>query len=241
MNQTTHFISDLHLFCDRSIAASHLSSFHAAAGKSNQFVFGGDIFDIKWSRLGSTSKTLDAAKGWVEDFVHLFPECQFHYLLGNHDCAPPLVEKLGEVSANVNNLKIHPYVLRIDDRVFLHGDVVDRLTDQQQLEQTRHRQQHKDPKGDLANTAYNTVFGLQLHRLATKWYYPSKVAQRILHYLDAVGEGKDTGISDVYFGHTHAQLTDYEFNGVRFHNGGAPLKGLKFKIVEASPRQEVCT
>jgi UDP-2,3-diacylglucosamine hydrolase len=191
---------------------------------------------LKWSRLGSTSETLSAAKKWVEDLVRPFPNCQFHYLLGNHDCAPQLVEKLDEVSDSHANLEIHPYVLRIDDRVFLHGDVVDRLTNQQQLEHARQRRPYEESKGDLANAAYNTVFGLQLQRVATKWYYPSKVAARILHYLDSIEQGKASGVSDVYFGHTHAQLTNYEFDGVRFHNGGAPLKGLKFKIVEVTPR-----
>jgi UDP-2,3-diacylglucosamine pyrophosphatase LpxH len=239
MNKRTHFISDLHLFCDRSVAKQHFSSFHAAAGKSCHFVLGGDIFDLKWSRLGSTSETLSAAQKWVTDFVRPFPNCQFHYLLGNHDCAPPLVEKLDEVSASIANLKIHPYVLRIDNRVFLHGDVADRLTDQQQLEFNRHRRPYEESKGGLANTAYNTVVGMKLHRLATHWYPPHRVAERILHYLDSIGEGKASGISDVYFGHTHCHLSDYEFNGVRFHNGGAPIKGLKFKIVEVSPRQDI--
>ena len=241
MNKKTHFISDLHLFCDRSVAKRHFSSFHETAGKSRQFVLGGDIFDLKWSRLGSTSETLTAAKRWVEDLVRSFPDCQFHYLLGNHDCAPPLVEKLSEVSQSHANLDIHPYVLRIEDRIFLHGDVADRLTDQQQLEWNRERRPFEESKGSFANGAYNTVVGLKLHRLATKWYHPRRVAERILHYLDSIGQGKSSAISDVYFGHTHSQLTDYEFNGVRFHNGGAPIKGLKFKIVEVVPRKDVGT
>jgi hypothetical protein len=51
--------------------------------------------------------------------------------------------------------------------------------------------------------------------------------------LESIGEGPDTGVRDVYFGHTHKNLANYRYRGLTFHNGGAPIKGVKFRIVEA--------
>ncbi|NLE39457.1 MAG: hypothetical protein GX621_15655, partial [Pirellulaceae bacterium] len=59
------------------------------------------------------------------------------------------------------------------------------------------------------------------------------VARRILAYLDDIGEGPSTGVTNVYFGHTHLAISDFAYRGVLFHNGGAPINGLRFRVLEA--------
>jgi UDP-2,3-diacylglucosamine hydrolase len=59
------------------------------------------------------------------------------------------------------------------------------------------------------------------------------VVRRILKYLESIGEGPGNGVRNVYFGHTHRRLSNYRYRGLVFHNGGAPIKGMKFRIVEA--------
>lgn len=236
MQKKAHFISDLHLFCRRSVANQYVSEFKLAASKSHTFVFGGDIFDFKWSRVGNLEESVDAAQRWVEEFIHPNPDCEFHYVLGNHDCCGPFVERLYELETRATNFSVHPYTLRIGSTIFLHGDVCDKLTTQETIVKNRASWATETPRGNIANAFYDVAIAFGLHKiLANGMNPPAKTIEKLLFYLDQIGQGADTGISDVYFGHTHAQLLDYEFKGIRFHNGGAPIKGLKFKMLELRP------
>ncbi|MEC8591721.1 MAG: hypothetical protein VXZ15_09195 [Planctomycetota bacterium] len=40
-------------------------------------------------------------------------------------------------------------------------------------------------------------------------------------------------MSHVYFDHTQVAMEGYEFAGPNFHYGGAPMKGLKFCMIDA--------
>jgi hypothetical protein len=61
-----------------------------------------------------------------------------------------------------------------------------------------------------------------------------RVASRILNYLNHIGETPTHGVQHVYFGHTHEAVANYRLGGVTFHNGGAPMPGLTFRIVETA-------
>ena len=64
--------------------------------------------------------------------------------------------------------------------------------------------------------------------------FPTRlVVRRILRYLRAIGHGPETGLRHVCFGHTHVPLSGYRYEGVQFHNGGAPIRGVPFQIMEA--------
>ena len=56
--------------------------------------------------------------------------------------------------------------------------------------------------------------------------------KKLLFYLKSAGHGPGDGVRDVYFGHTHKPVLDYTYDGVRFRNGGATVKGLRFHILE---------
>ncbi|MEE3074858.1 MAG: hypothetical protein VX739_04205 [Planctomycetota bacterium] len=59
------------------------------------------------------------------------------------------------------------------------------------------------------------------------------MAERLVYYIDCHPELDRNSISQVYFGHTHVAMEGYEFAGLKFHNGGAPMKGLKFCMIDA--------
>jgi UDP-2,3-diacylglucosamine hydrolase len=56
--------------------------------------------------------------------------------------------------------------------------------------------------------------------------------QRILGYLERIGHSREQGAQHVYFGHTHDALENYRYGGLTFHNPGAPIAGLQFRILE---------
>ena len=94
MAQRVAFVSDLHLFTRRSKAPRYLEAMRSAAARSKTFVLGGDIFDFRWSTLGTTSATVEAAVQWLEQFAADHPDCHFHYLLGNHNYHRRFLQRL---------------------------------------------------------------------------------------------------------------------------------------------------
>lgn len=230
----TFFVSDLHVFSRRSRANHHLRGLQQAADQADSFILGGDIFDFRWSTLGSFQKTLDAAQQWIDELIGPRTHCHFHYLLGNHDCHPQFVDRLERLSEVHSNLSWHPEYLRQGNNFFLHGDVLDGSGTSASLEYTRGRWIRKhETCGWIRNVAYDTVVRVRLHKAVGHLAHPpQRVAKRLINYLHQVGHGPDTGTRQVYFGHTHVAVSDYQVGGVRFHNGGAPIPGLQFRLLE---------
>jgi len=237
MGRRSYFVSDLHLFSRRSQAAEHAEALQGAAARAKTFVLGGDIFDFRWSTLESTQATVEAAIHWLDELVGSHRNCDFHFVLGNHDCNARFVAALEKYARKMPNLVAHPYLLRIGRSVFLHGDVVDHP----QMCATRlsHRRKHwsrdERRRGAVKNMLYDWAVQARLHQLCGKMVHPKKrVARRILGYLDRIGQGAESGTENVYFGHTHQSLSGYRHNEVAFHNPGAPIAGLDFRIVEVA-------
>ena len=233
MSSSGYFVSDLHLFSRRSQAAVHQGALHRAAGGANFVVLGGDIFDFRWSTLHSTEATVGAAIRWLDELVSAHKECEFHYVLGNHDANQRFVAALQAYAKTVKNVSCHPYFLRTGNSVYLHGDVADRP--QICPERLRKRREHwgKDERrGEVHNMLYDWAVNVRLHKLCGKVVHPRKrVASRIVSYLHRVGAGPMQGVEHIYFGHTHDALSHYRHDHVTFHNGGAPIAGLQFRIV----------
>ena len=230
----TSFVSDLHLFSGRSLAPRHEAALHAAAAKSRVFVLGGDIFDFRWSTLGSSDVTVPAAIRWLDDLVASHPRCDFHFVLGNHDCNRRFVAALETYSTTRPNLLAHPYYFRLGSSIFLHGDAADRPAMGPELLQRRRQHWARDEhRGKIRHALYDLAIQAHLHRVVGRVAHPKRrVAQRLAGYLTRIGHGPGTGLSDVYFGHTHQALASYRHAGLRFHNCGAPLPGLAFRIVD---------
>lgn len=230
----TYFVSDLHLFARRSTAEQYVVEIQKRARRAENFVLGGDIFDFRWSTMQCNNRTLDAATDWLDSLVRSAPACQFHFLMGNHDHHNLMAERLESLSDAHDNLAWDPYLLRLGESVFLHGDAADGDATHQRLVQSRENARHHQPRGNAASTAYEVVLRTGIHRGVPVMAYPRRrTAKRLLRYLDEVGHGKESGVRHVYFGHTHRPLDAYQHDGIEFHNGGAPIRGVPFRIVSA--------
>ena len=59
------------------------------------------------------------------------------------------------------------------------------------------------------------------------------MAERLIYFIDCHPELDRKSMSQVYVGHTQVAMEGYEFAGPKFHYGGAPMKGLKFCMIDA--------
>jgi len=211
-----------------------LPAIHAAAARADQLILGGDIFDFRWSTYPSTEETVKHAIRWLDELVASHPRCDFHFIQGNHDCNRRFVRSLESYGATRPNLALHPYVFRQDKNVFLHGDAADHPSMcQARLSKRREHWSHDENRSQVRHVLYDLAVTARLHRLAGKVAHPRRrVVHRILGYLHRINHGPDSGIEHVYFGHTHDALENFRYRGVTFHNPGAPIAGLKFRIIE---------
>ena len=170
---------------------------------------------------------------WIRELAHECPECVFRFILGNHDHHPELVFHLKQLESRLDNFHWYPYYFRSNGNLFLHGDVIDRRAGVQRLIHQRESNRFHRARGPVANQLYDWAVSRRLHMPVVHLSRRKKTAaRRILAYLNQIGEGPATGVKNVYFGHTHLEMVDYEYDGVKFHNGGAPINGLRFRIIE---------
>lgn len=233
---TTYFLSDLHLLSRRSRAELHVPAIHAAAGRANSFILGGDIFDFRWSTLPSAETAVKHAIRWLDDLVASHPRCEFQFIQGNHDCNRRFVSALESYSAARPNLNTHAYVLRQGKNVFLHGDAADhpRMCPQRLMRRREHWSRD-ETRSQVRHVLYDLAVTARLHRIAGKVAHPRRrVVHRILGYLDRIHHGQASGVEHVYFGHTHDAFYNYRYRGITFHNPGSPMPGLQFRILEVA-------
>lgn len=233
-HRNSYFVSDLHLFSSRSLAPRHVAALHERAAKAETFVLGGDIFDFRWSTFSTSEETVRHAVRWLDDLVASHPRCDFHFVQGNHDCNRRFISSLESYSAARPNLKLHPYYLRLGKCVFLHGDAADHPNMcAARLSKRREHWSRDESRSRVRHVLYDLAVTARLHRLAGQVAHPRRrVVHRILGYLERIKQGPEAGVEHVYFGHTHDALATYRHAGVTFHNPGAPMAGLQFRIIE---------
>ena len=226
------FVSDLHLFARRSRGGEFLEAIRTAATNSGACVFGGDIFDFRWSTLASPQVTLKASIQWLRELVRSVPGCQFHFVVGNHDDHPGLLAELPLLQSELPNFAWERFVLRLGDTVFLHGDVADRKMSHHRLSHRRESFRHH-PRTLWQHRAYHLLVQTRVHQLIPRLVYPKRiVAKRILAYLRSIHLGPEQGVKQVCFGHTHRELDGFALGDVLFHNGGAPIGKSRFRVLE---------
>lgn len=239
-----YFLSDLHLFANRSSADSMQPTILRSAEKADALILGGDIFDFRWSRWKDQARTIQESIRWLEDLLTVNPECQIHYLLGNHDASHAFVEQLTQLSQIYANLEWHPHLMRLHNSVFLHGDIIDAklpFSDDfhHRLDQLRKRKDERAPPAQFRHTLYDAAVKARVHRLVATVANPkTRVLERVSDYLNWAGHGPVSGVEDVYFGHTHCRLEGEFYAGMRFHNPGATIKGMDFRMIEIALPQE---
>lgn len=196
-------------------------------------ILGGDIFDFKWSTRASLEHSISDSVDWLETLIQRNPRCMFYYVLGNHDAHPQFVSALDRLAFQQPRLAWYPYYLRLNDCVFLHGDVVDCEPNEFSIDEKRRRGDAKPRPRKTKHWMYAAVVQARLHRVAVHFVArPSIVLKKLSIYLASQGMSAQSGIKDVYFGHTHRNVDGIHYQGVTYHNGGASIKGLPFRIVE---------
>jgi UDP-2,3-diacylglucosamine hydrolase len=231
----SYFFSDLHLLANRSSGPSVAHDIARAAKQAHTIVLGGDIFDFKWSTLLSLQHSIDDSIRWLESLVDANPQCMFYYVLGNHDAHPNFVASLDELAFRQPRLVWQPYVMRIDHCVFLHGDVVDCEPNEESIAARRRKVEDRPFPARSKHLLYDAVIRARLHRMVLHFVVrPSAVLRKLAIYLASQGLDAENGVRDVYFGHTHRDVDGVRHQGLTFHNGGASIKGLSFRIVETT-------
>lgn len=234
--QAAGVVSDLHMFCRRSHWRTRLPEIRRAAAACDLFVFNGDTFDFKWTELASLAATVDAAIHFLEQLAAECPDTHIHVNLGNHDHHHRFITALENLCARTPNLTWHPYFLRVDNTLFLHGDATMQPPSQRQLERYRGTWLHRPRAGRWKGHLYDVLFAvrvpLALSRIA---FLPhTRTLRRLTRYLEDIGHSEREGIRHVYFGHTHVPVRGRRYRGVWFHNGGAPMRGMPFQVLRAN-------
>ena len=214
--------SDLHLFARRTRGHDLLGPLTEAAARTGTLVLAGDIVDVRWSTLGGPEATARATDAWLRDVIAGAPSAEVHYVLGNHDDTPEIRGALGALSGAEERFSWHPHHLRLGSALFVHGDV------------DRPRSSNHGPNpGPARERAYAAAIALHLHRAAAAIAFPHRAVLRGLHrYADRLEASGGETIRDVFFGHTHRPMERASYRGRRYHNGGAPIDGVAFRIIE---------
>lgn len=230
--QTLVFFSDLHLFSSRSTADTHMEVMLEFAEKADIVVFGGDLFDLRWSRVGGPRKTIEAAIEWLSEFTNVAGDREYVYLYGNHDGDADLRVELSRWSSEQPGFTIAGDWLRVNDVVLLHGDAIEGAGDSKALDLYRMRWSLK-PQASLAQSrAYDAAVTIGAHRVAAMLAHRRRrTYQRLLTYLVAHHLGPQQGIRRVVFGHTHRHEPGKSYGGLRFYNPGATIRGVPFQPV----------
>jgi len=231
--QSAYVVSDLHMFCRRSRWESHLPAIHAAAAEADLFVFNGDTVDFKWSSLPDEAATVRAALDFFRGFADRYPACQVHVNLGNHDYHHGFIIALDQLARESRNFSWHPYYLRVGRTFFLHGDVANRKMSHRRLKRYRSGWLHHRHQGKIKNRMYDAAFRTGAHVAIARMAFPHRrTLRRVMAYLEDIGHCGESGVERVYFGHTHVPVSGVRYNGVTFHNGGAPMEGVDFNLLK---------
>ncbi len=224
-------VSDLHIFSKRSLWQDHMREIRRAAAESEVFVLNGDIFDFNWTTLPTVEETAEEAVKWLHDLTHEFSSCDFHYVMGNHDCVREFLDVLPGLCDGTRNLCVHEDFFKLGDCVFLHGDVGRYEMTPEGLALYRAKWGKDKKRGLIWHAIHDVAYALNIHTAIYRRAFPMpRTADHILFYLKHLPPAVLDGTKHVYFGHTHIPIDDYEYQGLHFHNCGAPLKNVKFRM-----------
>ncbi len=205
-----------------------MPSLHHAASEAGLFVLNGDIFDFQWSFYPDLKRSLQYVEDWIDDLVEQYPRCQFVFITGNHDSLPAYEELLEDLSGRYANLAWDPFYLKVGEKVFLHGDVHHSPTPET-LAAYRSRW-HGPPHKPWTHTVYYVFAWLRIPRLIHELTPADRPVADVITYLKAELGPHFGDVQDVYYGHTHKPQSNFLQQGLRFHNTGATLHGVRSRI-----------
>lgn len=225
-------ISDLHMFSHHSRPERYLGRIESAAEQAEVFILNGDIFDFKWSEHGVFSRSVIAASQFLEQLLTRYPSCHFVVILGNHDAVPLYMDTLRQLEQEHANFEWHEFAYVVQDRVFLHGDVIHAGCSNHALRRFRNKLQRPANGHALQRMAHSAVHRSHVPWIAFKMLPKRILASRILAYLNHEDWLENHSISHVHFDHTHSAFEDFQYRGYLFHNTGSATHGSRLRVVE---------
>jgi UDP-2,3-diacylglucosamine pyrophosphatase LpxH len=227
-------ISDLHLFAHRLFAHRSAGSdcFRALQpqlASAEILVLNGDIFDFRWSTLPDPAATAERALQWLRELRQTLPDCETHYVLGNHDCPAFFATQLAALTGWGARFHVHAFGVRLGSAIFVHGDCAHRRMDGDGLRRYRVDWDNDRCHGAARAKAYVAADRAGLTRLAHQIWFPRRrTVARVTHYLDRTFPKWREGTRDCYFGHTHLPFSDHREGELLFHNTGSGIRGMGF-------------
>jgi UDP-2,3-diacylglucosamine hydrolase len=222
-------VSDLHLFARRSVGKECLRRLQPRLLRTRCLVLNGDIFDFRWSTISGHTASVERAVDWLETQLATLPDCEIHYVLGNHDCLGEFVARLDGLTDACARFHWHRQALQLGHALFLHGDCANAWMDAASLERYRETWSRDRQRHGLATRAYEVSDRLGFTRLAHRLHFPRRrTIARLEHYLDRTRTGWRETVRQCYFGHTHEPFNDVSCAGVTFHNTGSAITGMGF-------------
>lgn len=227
------FISDLHLFSSRCNVDEHHEMIDRAINDCDLCVWGGDLFDFRWSRLKNESESVERALTWLEDWYIHYPTTQFVYLDGNHDAHLAFSNELTRWSEQRSRFTCGLDCIRVHDTLLLHGDVIEGKGDLDRFADYRVRWQNKRNASQVANNIYDVAIATRVHRAAAFAAHRRRATCiRLMHWMHGQPDEDTLGVRRIVFGHTHRRIRGYRLQGIEFHNGGAAIRHVPFSPVE---------
>lgn len=215
-------VSDLHLFSLRSHGWECIDSVRREFQSLDTLVLNGDIFDFRFATRANIEQLQSQAIHWLLQLKQDHPQCEVHYVLGNHDCREDFHKRLTRLSSERPGFQVHEHLFQLDSALFLHGDCANRLVNLRRFECKRARSERGSLLGQIALSVYLCAENAGLHGLIHKACFPQRqTVKRIARQLDKIKPGCRSKIRHCFFGHTHLPFADYEFEGIRFHNTGS--------------------
>ncbi len=226
------FISDLHLFSSRSNAGEHREMIRRAIERSDLCVWGGDLFDFRWSRVGNEQATIDHALEWLQQWHDEFPEKSFVFLDGNHDAHAEFSNQLNDWANQHRRFQCGLNCIRVRDTLLLHGDVIEGGGTPDAFADYRDRWSDKPTASNMASGVYDLAIATRVHRAAAIAVHRRRATcLRLMRWMHRQPAESVEGVQRIVFGHTHRKISGYRVQGIEFHNGGAAIRHVPFAPV----------
>jgi UDP-2,3-diacylglucosamine hydrolase len=97
------------------------------------------------------------------------------------------------------------------------------------LDRYRNRWRQDRQRSRLRGAAYVYLDRFGITRIAHDWHFPRrKTIERVSYYLDHACPGWRDRTRHCYFGHSHLPFSNWEHDGIFFHNTGSAIRGMSF-------------
>ena len=224
-------LSDLHIFTKWTSIDKYMQEITNTAGKSDFGVLNGDIFDFKWSTLGSSKETAIKSTEWLREICITSPKCKFYYVLGNHDAHIIFPEYLNALNKELNNFHWSASHFFIGSFLFMHGDLLFTLKKTSPFKRPKNKYIVKSPKNLYQSHGYNVAINMGAHKLVTGCMNIKQTSKYITKVLNKNHIPQIDNVTDVYIGHTHSAFSNFKYSHFAFHNTGSAVTGLKCNIL----------